>query len=193
MESQCWYCGYTDKHRCRNPKEAARCSRDNKYNRKKPMGNHDIPCDHCGKDTRGLSGVKGCNTLLEAERCSEWQEMKRVSRAKEDDGFILKIPEIPVSIKEALVTLVEMLTRLELGDSAEIHLSSADFKRLLDQVAGPGSPRQSHFHWMGVPFRDRGGVSVSVLHQLRHLAHPLSEMIDDKTRLRLMIALVNKL
>lgn len=40
------------------------------------MGNHCIDCDYCGKDTRGLSGVKGCDTPEEASRCIEFKEAK---------------------------------------------------------------------------------------------------------------------
>lgn len=38
------------------------------------MGNHEIPCDYCGHDTRGLSGVKGCDTHTEAKKCYLYNE-----------------------------------------------------------------------------------------------------------------------
>lgn len=34
------------------------------------MGNHEIPCSHCGCDTRGLMGAPGCLTLRDARKCS---------------------------------------------------------------------------------------------------------------------------
>ncbi len=37
------------------------------------MGNHEIPCDYCGNDTRGLCGVRGCATQAEAEKCSSFR------------------------------------------------------------------------------------------------------------------------
>jgi hypothetical protein len=37
------------------------------------MGNHHIDCDYCGKDTRGLSGVTGCDTPREASRCGNFK------------------------------------------------------------------------------------------------------------------------
>lgn len=40
------------------------------------MGNHEIPCDYCGEDKRGLSGVSGCNTQEQADHCSNYTRKK---------------------------------------------------------------------------------------------------------------------
>lgn len=41
------------------------------------MGNHDIPCDYCGLDTRGLMGVRGCLTDAERVNCHNWRQSRR--------------------------------------------------------------------------------------------------------------------
>lgn len=47
------------------------------------MANHEDPCDYCGEDTRGLCGVKGCNSQKEAQKCHSYQEMIRKSQEQE--------------------------------------------------------------------------------------------------------------
>ena len=40
------------------------------------MGNHEMPCDFCGKDKRGLTGVSGCSTQEQANECSNYAGKK---------------------------------------------------------------------------------------------------------------------
>lgn len=136
VESQCEYCGYIDKQRCRDPFQASLCSRDNPHHERKAMGNHDVPCDYCGEDTRGLSGVQGCNSPGEAAKCPH---MNR---------------PLPREVER-----------------------SDEWKKMQDSARPEEAPTSK----------------VTLIHQLRHLAHPLSEAIPDKVRLDLFVQLVNKL
>ncbi|BAQ50390.1 hypothetical protein [Methylobacterium aquaticum] len=43
------------------------------------MGNHHIDCDYCHRDTRGLSGVKGCYSPAEAARCGNHTSTAQVA------------------------------------------------------------------------------------------------------------------
>lgn len=43
------------------------------------MSNHCVDCDYCGKDTRGLSGVTGCDTLKQVEKCYNYQNLNKKS------------------------------------------------------------------------------------------------------------------
>lgn len=41
------------------------------------MGNHCIDCEYCKEDTRGLSGVGGCDTQAEADKCYHYKEYQQ--------------------------------------------------------------------------------------------------------------------
>lgn len=56
------------------------------------MGNHTIDCDYCGRDTRGLSGVRGCDTLNEASKCIEYKETNAASVSANDNRPMLEYP-----------------------------------------------------------------------------------------------------
>jgi len=44
------------------------------------MSNHSVDCDFCGKDMRGLCGVKGCDTQEQANECVHYKlEMSSIS------------------------------------------------------------------------------------------------------------------
>jgi hypothetical protein len=45
--------------------------------KKKAMGNHCIDCEYCKEDTRGLSGVGGCDTQAEADKCYHYKEYQQ--------------------------------------------------------------------------------------------------------------------
>lgn len=46
------------------------------------MGNHHIECDYCGRDTRGLSAVRGCDTQAQAEKCYAYQAVMAEDRIR---------------------------------------------------------------------------------------------------------------
>jgi hypothetical protein len=119
---------------------------------------------------------------------------RRGTIIKEDDMAHVK-RDNPTNL--LMIDLSEALTRLDINGSAKIVLSMEDHERLRQRLIGEAASlklRQGEvFHFMGVPFLALDGDHDRTVQQLKHLAHPLSEGIPDKTRMDLMIRLIGQL
>jgi hypothetical protein len=108
------------------------------------MANHTIDCDYCGKDMRGLSGVKGCSNVTEANVCSEFKPTPAETRVatihiaqRVGDSIADMFEQLvkggwvddnlnPVELNQAMVDLKRSL--IELGQFRAKHLGYDDLQ-----------------------------------------------------------------
>ncbi|MGE8128907.1 hypothetical protein ACQKQD_18200 [Methylobacterium sp. NPDC080182] len=58
------------------------------------MGNHHIECDYCFEDTRGLSGVRGCDTREQAAKCWQFKKLQAERAQREPYRSVAESCEI---------------------------------------------------------------------------------------------------